>query len=251
MSNRRPYGLPPRKAKAGLGLASALILLPWAALQGARPADWQLALQGAFVVLAATGVRLTITLAREMQRAGVRYGISSACVGGGQGMALLLENPATEIDELIAKIADRMPQVTVGDGTAAEDEVEVRSGGPLGQVCAVGGAQRQEADAVGGVVDPVDDEKRLRLGLSRFRNHACLLHWAQRAVSPPLRARAPGCICTQGGEAGRDVVRVRTSCQSTHVRDGCVTQETFHRRKVFRGRTIWPSVGARRPIAPA
>ena len=44
--------------------------------------------------LAATGVRLTITLAREMQRAGVKYGISSACVGGGQGMALLLENPA-------------------------------------------------------------------------------------------------------------------------------------------------------------
>ena len=44
--------------------------------------------------LAATGVRLTITLAREMQRAGVKYGISSACVGGGQGIALLLENPA-------------------------------------------------------------------------------------------------------------------------------------------------------------
>ncbi|MES2413135.1 MAG: thiolase family protein [Pseudomonadota bacterium] len=43
--------------------------------------------------LAATGVRLTITLAREMQRAHVRYGISSACVGGGQGIALLLENP--------------------------------------------------------------------------------------------------------------------------------------------------------------
>ncbi len=43
--------------------------------------------------LAATGVRLTLTLAREMHRAGVRYGISSACVGGGQGIALLLENP--------------------------------------------------------------------------------------------------------------------------------------------------------------
>ena len=42
--------------------------------------------------LAATGVRLTLTLGREMQRAGVRYGISSACVGGGQGIALLLEN---------------------------------------------------------------------------------------------------------------------------------------------------------------
>ena len=44
--------------------------------------------------LAATGVRLTLTLARQMQASGVRYGISSACVGGGQGIALLLENPA-------------------------------------------------------------------------------------------------------------------------------------------------------------
>ncbi len=44
--------------------------------------------------LAATGLRLTITLAREMQRSGLRYGIGSACIGGGQGIALLLENPA-------------------------------------------------------------------------------------------------------------------------------------------------------------
>ena len=43
--------------------------------------------------LAATGVRLTITLAREMVRSNVRYGISSACVGGGQGIALLIETP--------------------------------------------------------------------------------------------------------------------------------------------------------------
>jgi acetyl-CoA C-acetyltransferase len=43
--------------------------------------------------LAATGVRLTITLARELRRSGHRYGISSACVGGGQGIALLIENP--------------------------------------------------------------------------------------------------------------------------------------------------------------
>jgi acetyl-CoA C-acetyltransferase len=43
--------------------------------------------------LAATGVRLTVTLAREMKRANIRYGISSACVGGGQGIALLIENP--------------------------------------------------------------------------------------------------------------------------------------------------------------
>ncbi|MCB2001303.1 MAG: thiolase family protein, partial [Rhodoferax sp.] len=43
--------------------------------------------------LACTGVRLTVTLARELQRSGLRYGICSACVGGGQGIALLLENP--------------------------------------------------------------------------------------------------------------------------------------------------------------
>ena len=38
--------------------------------------------------------RLTLTLARELQRAGLRYGVSSACVGGGQGIALLIENPS-------------------------------------------------------------------------------------------------------------------------------------------------------------
>ena len=45
--------------------------------------------------LAATGVRLTITLARELVRSGKRFGIASACVGGGQGIALLIENPNT------------------------------------------------------------------------------------------------------------------------------------------------------------
>ncbi len=44
--------------------------------------------------LATTGVRLTLTLARELQRSGKKYGIASACVGGGQGMALLIENPS-------------------------------------------------------------------------------------------------------------------------------------------------------------
>jgi acetyl-CoA C-acetyltransferase len=43
--------------------------------------------------LGATGVRLAITLARELKRAALRYGIASACIGGGQGIALLIENP--------------------------------------------------------------------------------------------------------------------------------------------------------------
>jgi acetyl-CoA C-acetyltransferase len=45
--------------------------------------------------LGATGVRLTLTLARELKRANLRYGIASACIGGGQGIAMLIENVAT------------------------------------------------------------------------------------------------------------------------------------------------------------
>ena len=42
--------------------------------------------------LGATGVRLALTLARELKRSGLRYGIASACIGGGQGIAVLIEN---------------------------------------------------------------------------------------------------------------------------------------------------------------
>ena len=42
--------------------------------------------------LAATGIRLALTLSRELRRSKLRYGIASACIGGGQGIALLLEN---------------------------------------------------------------------------------------------------------------------------------------------------------------
>lgn len=44
--------------------------------------------------LAATGLRLVLTLARQLRDHNLRYGIAAACVGGGQGMALLIENPA-------------------------------------------------------------------------------------------------------------------------------------------------------------
>jgi acetyl-CoA C-acetyltransferase len=42
--------------------------------------------------LAATGIRLVLTLALELLRCGERYGIASACIGGGQGIAMLIEN---------------------------------------------------------------------------------------------------------------------------------------------------------------
>jgi len=44
--------------------------------------------------LAATGVRLTMTVARELRRAKGEFAISSACAGGGQGIALLLHHGA-------------------------------------------------------------------------------------------------------------------------------------------------------------
>ena len=44
--------------------------------------------------LGATGIRLTVTLARELRRNHLRYGIAAACIGGGQGIALLVENAA-------------------------------------------------------------------------------------------------------------------------------------------------------------
>ncbi|NCT95869.1 MAG: thiolase family protein [Comamonadaceae bacterium] len=44
--------------------------------------------------LAATGVRLTITCARQLRDIGARWGVASACIGGGQGIALLIENPS-------------------------------------------------------------------------------------------------------------------------------------------------------------
>lgn len=43
--------------------------------------------------LAATGTRLSLTISREMKIRGVKYGVVSACIGGGQGTAVLFENP--------------------------------------------------------------------------------------------------------------------------------------------------------------
>ena len=43
--------------------------------------------------LAASGLRLVLTLSRQLREHNLRYGIAAACVGGGQGMALLIENP--------------------------------------------------------------------------------------------------------------------------------------------------------------
>ena len=42
--------------------------------------------------LAATGTRLVLTLSHELRRRGDRYGVATACIGGGQGIAIVLES---------------------------------------------------------------------------------------------------------------------------------------------------------------
>ncbi len=43
--------------------------------------------------IGATGAIITVKLLSEMMRRGVRYGIATLCIGGGQGMSVLFENP--------------------------------------------------------------------------------------------------------------------------------------------------------------
>jgi acetyl-CoA acyltransferase 2 len=42
--------------------------------------------------LAATGTRLVLSLLLELRRRGARYGVASACIGGGQGIAVIVES---------------------------------------------------------------------------------------------------------------------------------------------------------------
>jgi acetyl-CoA acyltransferase 2 len=44
--------------------------------------------------LAASGTRLVLTLLLELRRRNARYGVASACIGGGQGIAMIVESTA-------------------------------------------------------------------------------------------------------------------------------------------------------------
>jgi acetyl-CoA acetyltransferase family protein len=41
--------------------------------------------------LAASGTRLVLTVLHELKRRGGRYGLATACIGGGQGIAMIVE----------------------------------------------------------------------------------------------------------------------------------------------------------------
>jgi acetyl-CoA acetyltransferase family protein len=42
--------------------------------------------------LGASGTRLVLTLLLELRRSGLRYGLATACIGGGQGIAIIVES---------------------------------------------------------------------------------------------------------------------------------------------------------------
>ena len=42
--------------------------------------------------LAATGTRLVLTLSHQLKETGSRYGVATACIGGGQGIAVVIES---------------------------------------------------------------------------------------------------------------------------------------------------------------
>lgn len=67
-------------SKRELGLSSEIINVNGGAIAIGHP-------------LGASGFRLILTLALEMKRRRVRRGIASLCGGGGQGLAVLIENP--------------------------------------------------------------------------------------------------------------------------------------------------------------
>lgn len=73
----------------------AFSVVPLYAQQKLGIADDRLNIHGGALAighpLGATGVRLAGTLARSLHASGGRYGIAAACIGGGQGIAMLIE----------------------------------------------------------------------------------------------------------------------------------------------------------------
>jgi 3-oxo-5,6-didehydrosuberyl-CoA/3-oxoadipyl-CoA thiolase len=67
-------------------------------LDGFEIPDEKLNLNGGAVAIGhpfgSSGTRYVLTLATELRERGVRYGALGVCVGSGQGVSLVLENPA-------------------------------------------------------------------------------------------------------------------------------------------------------------
>ena len=59
----------------------------------AQIVEWEMRLKIDYEIRdAATGARLALSVARQLQRSGQRYAVISLCIGVGQGLAVVLEN---------------------------------------------------------------------------------------------------------------------------------------------------------------
>ena len=76
--------------------AFASVVLSWAQVHGADLS--KVNVNGGAIALGhplgASGTRLVITLLNELRRNNLRYGLATACIGGGQGIAMIVENLA-------------------------------------------------------------------------------------------------------------------------------------------------------------
>ena len=86
----------------------------------------------------ATGTRILTTLAREMRRRQVRYGLETMCIGGGQGLAAIFETAAGERDGRSVRLnPERAPRSgpahlgADGVGVGAEGGHRPGDGGPV------------------------------------------------------------------------------------------------------------------------
>ena len=66
-------------SSASAGLGAGVVLVDGGAVGLGHP-------------LAATGTRLVLTLAHELKRCGGKFGVATACIGGGQGIAMIIES---------------------------------------------------------------------------------------------------------------------------------------------------------------
>ncbi|MDT5261729.1 MAG: acetyl-CoA C-acetyltransferase, partial [Acidobacteriota bacterium] len=73
----------------------AFASVPMAWLQGTKADPDRLNVNGGAIALGhplgASGTRIVLAALNELRRRGGRYGLASACIGGGQGIAIIFE----------------------------------------------------------------------------------------------------------------------------------------------------------------
>ena len=70
--------------------------------------------------LGASGARLALTAARQLQRTGGRYALVSMCIGVGQGIAVILERVCVAVPDSGGREIEAIAQMGAQQGNRAE-----------------------------------------------------------------------------------------------------------------------------------